>query len=44
MGLLGVGAMVVGIGAISLYVRLRYGAVRIQTSIAEPPVGRKAIL
>jgi uncharacterized protein len=43
-GLLGVGAMVVGIGAISLYVRLRYGAVRIQTSIAEPPVGRIAIL
>jgi membrane protease YdiL (CAAX protease family) len=43
-GLLGIGAMVVGIGAISLYVRLRYGAVRIQTPIAEPPVGRKAIL
>ena len=40
-GLLSVGAMVVGIGAISLYVRLRYGTARIQTSIAEPPT-RKA--
>ena len=39
-GLLGVGAMVVGIGAISLYVRLRYGAVGLQTSIAEPPTGK----
>lgn len=39
-GLLGVGAMVVGIGAISLYVRLRYGAATLQTSIAEPPTGK----
>lgn len=39
-GLLGVGAMVVGIGAISLYVRLRFGEASIQTSIAEPPVDK----
>lgn len=36
-GLLGVGAMVVGTALIFAYVRLRYGAAGIQTSIAEPP-------
>lgn len=41
-GLLGLGTMVVGVCLTFLYVRLRYGKVALQTSLAEPPIRGQA--